>query len=166
MNRDLRSLPCFTGMLVEVAAFFYSLVRPTLKFFAHPTVFLLLGLTGCASTGAPALQGTTWAGQDGSRLTAQLRHASSQLPQGWLIKVQSANATGSFAYRKRSGTYDYSQRGYFATESRWRGEQTYIGHLEAGGIFCVLNPEMKADVSGNTVTTYKAYDYCVQLQTP
>ncbi len=135
-----------------------------MKLLTQPTIFLLLGLTGCASIRAPGMDGTVWSGQDGSRLNAQLRYASSQLPEGWLFKVQQSGASGSFAYRKRSGTYDYSEHGYFATDPKWRSEPTYIGVLKAGGVFCVVNPEMQGDVTGNTVTTYRIYDYCVQLR--
>jgi hypothetical protein len=110
------------------------------------------------------MDGTTWSGQHGSRLNAQLRYASSQLPEGWLLKVQQGNASGSFAYRKQSGTYDYSERGYFAVDSKWRSEPTYIGLLKAGDIFCVVNPEMQGDVTGDTVAMYRVYDYCVQLR--
>jgi hypothetical protein len=110
------------------------------------------------------MDGTSWSGQDGSRLNAQLRYASSQLPEGWLFEVQKRDASGSFAYRKRSGAYDYSERGYFAVDSRWRGESTYLGQLKAGGIFCVVNPEMQSEVTGDTVAMYRVYDYCVQLR--
>jgi len=127
------------------------------------TIFLLLALTSCASIRAPDVAGSVWSGQDGSRLTAELRYDSNQLPEGWLYKVQQSGASGSFAYRKRSGTYDYSERGYFAVDPKWRSEPTYIGLLKTGSIFCVVNPEMQGDVTGNTVITYRAYDYCAQL---
>jgi hypothetical protein len=133
------------------------------KLLTQPTFFLLLVLTGCASVRAPALEGAAWSGQHGSHLDAHLRYASGQLPEGWLFKVQQSGAAGSFAYRKRYGTYDYSERGYFAIDPKWRSDATYIGLLKAGGIFCVVNPEMQGDVTGNTVTTYRVYDYCVQL---
>jgi hypothetical protein len=123
----------------------------------------LLALTGCASVGAPSVDGRLWSGKDGTRLVAQLRSLPEQLPQGWLFKVQKSEALGSFAYRKRAPGYDYSEHGYFATDAKWRSERTYIGVLEPGGVFCVVNPEMQGDVVGNTVNTYKIYDYCVQL---
>ena len=134
-----------------------------MKILRQPTIFLLVALTGCASIRAPAIEGTAWSGKDGSRLDAQLRYASSQLPEGWLFKVQQNDASGSFAYRKRSGTYDYSERGYFAVDPKWRSEPTYIGLLAAGGVFCIVNPEMQADGAENTVNIYRVYDYCVQL---
>ena len=129
----------------------------------QPVCLLLLALGGCASVRAPALDGVAWSGQDGSRLVGSLRTASDELPEGWLFKAQQSDASGSFAYRKRSGTYDYSERGYFGVDPKWRGGPTYVGLLKAGGVFCVVNPEMQGDVTGNTVTTYQVYDYCVQL---
>jgi hypothetical protein len=135
-----------------------------MKRWLSPKIFLLLSLTGCVSIRAPDMDGSSWSGQDSLRLNAQLRYASSQLPEGWLLKVQQIDAFGSFAYRKRSGTYDYSEHGYFAVDSRWRSEPTYIGLLKAGGIFCVVNPEMQSEIIGDTVAMYRVYDYCVQLR--
>jgi hypothetical protein len=109
------------------------------------------------------MAGTVWSGQDRPRLIAQLRYPSNQLPKGWLYKTQRSDASGSFAYRKRSDTFDYAERNFFAIDSKWRSERTYIGVLEAGNVFCVVNPEMQGDVTGKTVSTYRVYDYCVQL---
>jgi hypothetical protein len=116
------------------------------------------------------MDGTAWSGQDGPRLNAQLRYASNQLPEGWLLKVQQSEASGSFAYRKRSGTYDYSERGHFTVDPKWRSGRPYIGLLKAGDIFCVANPEQQSGETEDTATdmmviTYMTvYDYCVQLR--
>lgn len=133
------------------------------------SVFLLLSLVGCASVRAPDLEGSSWSGQDGSRLIAQLRYPSSQLPDGWLHKTQQSGASGSFAYRKQSGTYDYSERGYFVVDPQWRKDRSYVGLLKPGGVFCVANPEQQSsetnDASSDltTITFWTVYDYCAQL---
>jgi hypothetical protein len=133
------------------------------------SVLLLLGLVGCASVKAPSFGDRTWAGHEKQRLDAQLRLASSQLPEGWLYKTEQSNAAGSFAYRKRSGSYDYSEAGHFVVDPQWQEERSYIGLLKPGGVFCVANPERQSseedDADGDTITiTYwTVYDYCVQL---
>ncbi|MBW8851345.1 MAG: hypothetical protein JF600_11235 [Xanthomonadales bacterium] len=134
-----------------------------MKALAQPMLILILALPGCATVRAPALDGVSWSGQDGSRLVADLRTAADQPPNGWLFKASQSEALGSFAYRKRSDAYDYSDRGYFAVDPKWRSGQTYIGLMKPGGVFCVVNPELQGDVTGNTVITYRIYDYCVQL---
>jgi len=138
----------------RLAARLNSGVRPTVKVLTQPTFLVILALTGCASVRAPALDGVAWSGRDGPRLVAQLRSTSDQLPEGWLFKAPQGDA---------SGTYDYSERGYFATDPKWRSETTYVGLLKADAVFCVVNPEMQANVTDNTITTYQVYDYCVQL---
>lgn len=88
---------------------------------------------------------------------------------GWLHKAGQGDAFGSFAYRKRSGTYDYSERGYFVVDPKWQKDRQYVGVLNPGGVFCVANPQQQAseetgsggDVS--TITYWTVYDYCVQL---
>ena len=129
-----------------------------------PILSLLLSLAGCASSRAPEMAGAVWAGQSGQRIQAELRVASEPLPEGWVVKAPPGYALGSFFYRKRSGKFDYSSRGYFAVETTWRSDGDYVGVLHPGGSFCVLNPEMQADVAGDRVTTYRVYDYCVQLR--
>jgi hypothetical protein len=139
-------------------------VRLTVMHLPFATIlFVLFGLAGCASTRAPEMPGSVWSGQDAQRLKAELRFTSNSLPEGWIFEAPRSTALGSFAYRKRSGTYDYSEHGYFAVDAHWRAEQVYVGLLEPEGIFCVVNPEMQADVTGDTVTTYRVYDFCVQL---
>lgn len=144
-------------------------VRPTLKLLSL-SMFLLLSLVGCASVKAPDIGGTFWSGQDGSRLKAQLRYTSDQFPNGWLYKTQKSDATGSYAYRKRSGTYDYSERGHFAVDPHWLKERSYIGLLKPDGTFCVANPEQQSSESDDagsdmtTITFWTIYDYCVPLQ--
>jgi hypothetical protein len=135
-------------------------------------LLLLLILAGCASIKAPDMAGSSWSGQDGSRLNAQLRYTSGQLPAGWLHKTQQADASGAFAYRKRSGVYDYSERGYFSVDPQWRKDRTYFGLLKPGGIFCVANPEQQssetedASTDMTTITFWTVYDYCAQLHGP
>jgi hypothetical protein len=133
------------------------------KLYAQPKIFLILALAGCASTRAPDIAGSIWSGQEGSRLTAQLQYRGNRLPEGWLYKVPQNDASGSFVYRKRSGTYNYSDRGYFAIDLVWRSESTYVGVLKPGAVFCVVNPEMQGDAADKTITTYRVYDYCAQL---
>ncbi|GAB3368407.1 hypothetical protein GCM10027431_13930 [Lysobacter rhizosphaerae] len=114
--------------------------------------------------------GTPWSGQDGTRLSAQLRHPSTQLPTGWLCKTQQSDASGSFAYRKQSGTYNYSDSGYFSLDPQWQKDRTYVGLLKPDNIFCVANPEQQsseaegADAGMTTITYWTVYDYCVQLR--
>ena len=133
------------------------------------SICLLLSLAGCAGVQAPAAIGSSWSGEDGSRLVAQLRYDSSQLPVGWLHKTRKSSATGSFAYRKRSGSYDYSERGHFVVDSRWRDDRSYVGVLKDGGVFCVANPEQQGgeteEVGSVTtaITYWTVYDYCAQL---
>ncbi len=132
----------------------------------------LLGLTGCATVKAPETRGGSWSGHDGARLTADLRYDAEQLPEGWLHRTQKGDASGSFAYRKRSGSYDYSERGYFVIDPQWRKDRSYVGLLKPGGIFCVANPEQQSseeeDVGTDTrtITFWTVYDYCAQLRRP
>jgi hypothetical protein len=78
-------------------------------------------------------------------------------------------AIGSYAYRKRSGTYDHSERGYFTVDPIWRKDRSYVGHLKSGGVFCVANPEQQSsetegiDTGMTTISYMTVYDYCVQL---
>ena len=95
----------------------------------------------CASVRAPQWSGGAWSGQDGTKLEAQVRYSSAQLPEGWLHNSLRRDASGSFAYRKRSGTYDYSERGYFFVDPLWRQDREFVGLLNAGGVLCVANPE-------------------------
>jgi hypothetical protein len=147
-------------------------VRPTVKLAKPLLIVLLLGLTGCASVRAPGLAGGSWSGHDGSRLTAQLRYTSDQLPEGWLHKTYEGDASGSFAYRKQSGSYDYSERGYFVVDPEWRKDRSYVGLLKPGGVFCVANPEQQSseeedtDAETRTITFWTVYDYCAQLRSP
>jgi hypothetical protein len=132
-------------------------------------VLLLLSLVGCASVKAPDMGGDLWSGKDGARLKAQLRYTSDQLPEGWVHKTGQTEASGSFAYRKRSGSYDYAERGYFVVDTKWRKDRLYVGLLKPGSIFCVSNPERQSseteDASADltTITFWTVYDYCAQL---
>jgi len=126
--------------------------------------FVSLGCTACASVRAPDFSGAAWSGTDGERLSVALRVVPEPLPVGWLFKVPRAAAAGSFSYHKRSGTYDFSESGYFSVDPHWRSEAAYVGVIKPGAVLCVVNPEMQAEVSGDTVTSYRVYDYCVQLR--
>ncbi|MDH5829661.1 hypothetical protein QFW80_03885 [Luteimonas sp. M1R5S18] len=135
-------------------------------------VLFLLSLTGCATVSAPALIGNTWSGPDGTRLAAQLRHPSGQLPTGWLYKNQQADVSGSFAYHKQSGTYSYSDSGYFSVDPQWKNDRNYFGVLKPDNIFCVANPEQQSSEHQDggdgmtTITYWTIYDYCAQLHGP
>jgi hypothetical protein len=139
------------------------------KFRKLLSILLLLAMIGCASVRAPHMGNSSWSGEDGARLRAQLRYTSSQLPEGWLHKTVKSDASGSFAYRKRSGTYDYSERGYFVVDPKWREDRLYVGVLKPGGIFCVANPERQSGESEDasseltTITFWTIYDYCAHL---
>ena len=132
-------------------------------------VLFVASAAGCATVRAPALEGSSWHGQDSPRLEADLRYNLSALPDGWLHRTEESEGTGSFAYRKRSGTYVYSERGYFFVDPTWRKDRSYVGLLKPGGIFCVANPEQQSSEAedlgtGMTTISYMTvYDYCVQL---
>jgi hypothetical protein len=139
------------------------------KLLRSSLVLLLVGPIGCASVRAPAQEGSLWSGRDGVRLAVEVRHPADQLPTGWLYKSTQSDASGSFAYRKQSGTYDYSDRGYFSVDPQWRKDRAYVGLLEPSNIFCVANPEQQGgetEDTGTGMTTvayWTVYDYCAQL---
>jgi hypothetical protein len=143
-----------------------------MKLQSYVGMLCCLSLVGCVGVRAPDIGATQWSGREENRLVANIQSSSLELTVGWLSRAERKDASGSFAYRKQSGSYHYSERGYFVVDPEWRPGRNYVGFLKEGPVFCVANPEQQGSEVGNrvsgmtTVSYYTIYDYCAPLYRP
>ena len=143
-----------------------------MKLLSYVGMFCSLSLVGCVGVRAPDIGAMEWSGREEDRIVANIQFSSPELPVGWLSRTERDGASGSFAYRKQSDSYHYSERGYFVVDPEWRPGRNYVGFLKEGRALCVANPEQQSSEVENrvagmtTVSYYTIFDYCVALYRP